>query len=341
MQSLVDDEPSQSVIRNGEIGSFQAVAENQLDAPIRIEPIPREINEQAVRLREAARQSFQSANQRLLRGATHSAKMYAMQTIRSIAAMQDAIHGGNRHTTQLQAALDAVRESRDFNGIFGTIDQSSLQRMVAVHKTVALKDQDLENLSAIEASEAYLAVARDNLVAASGGAQEASDALVIAGKVERALATMNNAHASAVAMTMQNAAVQIAPHSVFAHYELGVTLQEQGLAQQAAHSLKQSVSLRPTRRGYQKLLQVSRQCGDIDTVQSCLTALKSDHLQTDIPVQLISPERFAATHRLPPASYASGGKKSQATKLTSGKTKRVDDEPTRVSWRSIIPFGRK
>jgi hypothetical protein len=105
--------------------------------------------------------------------------------------------------------------------------------------------------------------------------------------------------------------------------------------------LQHSVTIRPTRRGYKKLLEVSRQCGDIDTVHSCLTALKSDHLQTDIPVQVVSPERFASTHRPAPASYASQRTKIKATNTGSAKSKQSDTEPTRISWRSIIPFGRK
>lgn len=337
----LSDEPTYSVTDESAIGSSKVVTDKQLEAPIRIKPNTVAINQRAVRLREAARQSFENANQRLMRGATHSAKMYAMQTLRSIAAMQDALVGGNLHTTQLQAALDAIRESRDFGGSFGTVDQIAMQRMVAVHRTLALKDRDLASLSAVEASEAYLAVAGENLVAAAAGAPKASDALVILGKVERVLATTNNAHAAAVAMTMQDAAVQIAPNSAFAHYELGVTLIEQGLIQDAAYSLQRGVALRPTRRGYQKLLQVSRQCGDIDTVQSCLVALKSDHLQTDIPVHLISPDRFAATHRPAPGSYAGGVRQIKTNTATAAKAKPDNHEPTRVSWRTIIPFGSK
>jgi hypothetical protein len=317
----------------------------QPEAAIRYQPSENPIspiaNAQAIRLRQAARQSLENANQRLARGATHSAKMYAMQALRSIVAMRDAVHGGNGHATQLNFAVDAIRESRDFNGTFGPIDQSALQRMVASHKTTALKDRELENLSAIEASEAYLNVASDTLFAAANGVREAAEALVILGKIERGLATMGNAHASAVAMTMQNAAVRITPNSSFAHYELGTTLMEQGLVQQAAQSLQHSVTIRPTRRGYKKLLEVSRQCGDIDTVHSCLTSLKSDHLQTDIPVQVVSPEQFASTHRPAPASYASHRTKTKSTNTGSAKSKQSDTEPTRISWRSIIPFGRK
>ncbi len=252
------------------------LADIQADAAIESEPsgpaFSPVANAQAIRLHEAARMSLRSAGQRLRHRATHSAKMYALETLRSIVAMQDAKQGGNTHAKMLDAALDAIRESRDFCGSFGAVDYKALQRMVAVHETPALKGRNLESLSAIEATEEYLNFAKQNLVVAAGGAREASDALVILGNVERETVALDNAYASAVAVMLQQTAVEIAPQSMTAHCELGITLSHQGLIDQAAASLKQSLSIQPTRRGYAELLEVSRRSGDIDTAHACVTA---------------------------------------------------------------------
>ncbi len=295
-------------------------------------------NEQSVRLRESARLSLRNAERRLRLKATYSAEMYARETLRSIVAMQDAKQGGNTHAKQLTAALNAIRESRDFGVRFGAIDGKVLTRMVSVHETTTLKNRDLENLSAIEASEAYLTFALENLVQAAEGAPEASDALVILGMVERDTASIDNAHAKAIAVTLQRAAVQIAPSSMIAHRELGTTLGRQGLVDQAADSLKYSLAIRPTRIAYQRLLEVASRSGDRDTAQSCVLALNDESLPIEFAVRTIAPKEFAATHRPSLASVQS--KKTEST-VARVNNESNGSQPVRVSFRSLLPFGRK
>lgn len=312
------------------------------EAPIRLESRQQANssidNAQMIRLHQSARQSLRNAQQRLRRRATHSARMYALETLRSIAAMQDAQQGGNRHGKKLDAALNAIRESRDFGNSFGAIDNKALKQMVAVHETPTLKDQHLDNVSSIEATEAYLNFAQENLVLATGRRREASDALVILGMVQRTTASMDNAHASAVAVTMQRAAVQIAPGNMIAHRELGTTLSRQGLVDQATRSLRRSLAIQPTRSGYQRLLELSRQSGDIDTVQVCLAALKNDNLPSEIPVRTVSPKRFAATHRPSPALIQ---RTKSETTVVKSSSESAGSKPVRVSFRSMLPFRRK
>ncbi len=121
----------------------------------------------SARLRELARESLRNSSHRMQRQATHSAKKYALEALRSIVAMRDAEAGGNQHAKQLDVALDAIRESDDFCGRFGVVDPIAMKRMVAVHETDVLKGRDLENVSSLEATETYLAVAKKNLIAAA------------------------------------------------------------------------------------------------------------------------------------------------------------------------------
>ncbi len=290
----------------------------------------------ATRLREIAQESLRISHHRLQRQATHSAKKYALEALRSIVSMRDAQVGGNHHAKQLEIAFDAIRESEDFCGRFGVIDQNALKRMVGVHETLALKDQDLENISSLEATESYLAVARSNLALAAGGAREASDALVLLGQIEKQMSRRGDTHAAAVAVTLQRAAIEIEPENAMGYRELGATLLQQGLVQQAAWALNKSVELRPTRAGYERLLEASRRLGDVDTARVCLASLEDPRMQDEIPFQQLTPEAFASTHRPNLASVEPAKAKPPTVE---GKPRQV--EASKVSFRSLFPFKRR
>lgn len=333
-------EPSQTRNSHASIDSRSSTAIETIQQQIDVATALRSpvANAQAVRLRESARLSLQKSQQRLERRATHTAKMYANESLRAVVAMQDAGQGGTDHARGLNQAMDAIRESQDFAVRFGVIDQASLARLVTVHKTPVLKGRNLEQVSAIEATESYLNFARFNLVQAAGYAREASDALTILGRVERETASPDNSHALAVAMTMQQAAVEIAPHSMLAHRELGITFSRQGLLELAAESLMHSLDIQPTRIGYERLLELSRRTGDVDTARSCVAALRSGRFPNEISVRTMSPELFATTHRPAPSSI----QRQQAESTGhDNRLKKADAEPVRLSLRSILPFGRK
>jgi tetratricopeptide (TPR) repeat protein len=278
------------------------------------------------------------AQQRLLRHAAHSAKLYASETLVSIVSMQDALEGGNANAKRLTTALDAIRESQDFADKFGALDTNAIERLVAVHETTQLKNVDVQGMSIIQAAESYLNFAEQNLVTAAGGAREASDALVILGMVERDNASPDDAHALAIAATLQRAAVRIEPHSMVAHRELGTTYLRQGLFEQAAASLRNSLAIKPTRIGYQRLLDVARRTQDHATAEACQFALQSDSLPSDIPVFTLSPTQFASTHR-PTAAAIQRNQAAAVVASSHEETNRT--EPARLSLLSKLPFGRK
>jgi hypothetical protein len=324
---------------DGQCLSFQPLAASANAKAARSEPQPpgSPSTIHATRLREIARESLRHCYHRLQRGATHSAKKFALDALRSVVAMRDAQSGGNENALYLERAFDAVRESEDFSGRFGIVDPNALQRMVAVHETTVLKEhEDLESLSALEAIEAYLAEAKRNFVHAAEGSREGSDALMLLGKIETRLASENSIHAAAVAVTLQRAAVEIEPRNAIGYRELGATLLAQGLADQAAWALHRSLEIDPTRTGFQRLLEASRRLGDIDTARMCLASLKNPRLKSEIPVRPLSPKAFAATHRPDPASMKPVAARPENTANPAQKT----DQP-RIGFRSFFPFGRK
>jgi hypothetical protein len=270
------------------------------------------------------------------RRATHSAKKYALEALRSIVAMRDAEVGGNQHAKELDVALDAIRESDDFCGRFGPIDQNALRRMVVVHETDVLKGQDLENMSALEATEEYLAVATKNLIAAAGGVREASDALVLLGQIEKQMSAPGDTHGAAVAVTLQRAAIDIAPTNGPGYRELGTTLLDQGLVKQAAWALNRSVEIQPTRSGYQGLLEASRRLGDVETARLCLASLQDPNIADEIPVKELSPDVFAATYKPNLSELKNAPAQTQQTGANAPEA-----EKTRISLRTLFPFGRR
>ncbi|MGB7328147.1 MAG: hypothetical protein WBD31_24945 [Rubripirellula sp.] len=294
----------------------------------------------ANRLREMAHQSLQDAKESLNRSATHSARKHATESLRMAVNMQDALEGGNQHAKFLDTALDAIRESDDFSGRFGLVDTRVLERMVSVHETKVLKNRDLSDVSAMRATEAYLSIAKDNLVAATGSSNDACDALVMLGIIEKQLHDGNGTHAGEVAMTLQRAAIEIAPTSAVAHRELGITLLEQGLVPQAAWALTQSVQLRPSREGYSRLLEASRRMGDANSSQKCLAALQDPSLPSGIPVKTLAPDAFAASYRPNPAAIQPTPTSTQTASPEANPTRPAKTE-TRVSTRSLFPFGRR
>jgi Tfp pilus assembly protein PilF len=249
------------------------------------------------RQRELARVSLQTAVHRLSRGATHSAKRSTIEALTRIVAMLDARGGPNSHAKHLATALDAIRESSDFAGTYGVVDQDSLVRMVAVHKTTVLKNQSLEKISSLQAIEEYLQVAHENLVAACESIVEASDALVLMGKIQLQMNERTDTQAAAVALTYHRAAVSVDPHNAIAHRELGKTLYGQGWIEQAAWSFSRSVELQPTIEHYRLLMQVAQKMGDMETVSQCETAINDPRLAAPLPIRHLDAKSFAATYK--------------------------------------------
>lgn len=287
------------------------------------------------RLRELAHAAAQNAKESLQRGATHSARRHATEALRLTVEMQDAATGNNEHARSLTTALDAIRESKDFCGQYGSVDARALSRMVAVHETSVLKDADLDTMSGLQATEAYLRVAKEALVQSAGGSNDACDALVMLGVIEKRMGGDNDPHASAVAMTMHRAAIEISDTNPVAYRELGNTFMSQGLYPQAAWSFDRSVSLRPSRSAYQNLLDASRKLGDSDTARRCLTALKDPSLPSGIAVKTLAPDAFAASYR--PNPSAMPARKASDTKPAP----KPQPEPTRVTNRSLFGFDRR
>lgn len=266
-------------------------------APGKQAPQPDSAMIHAAQLQEVAQGLLRDSFHSLRRDASYTARKKATAALRSVVAMRDATEGGNQHSRDLNAALTAIRESREFGAGIEAVDHEQLKRLVAVHKTVALKSKPLDNVSSVTALAAYLDYAREKLVSASGQRHEASYALQLLGQIEQRIAKPIDSHATSIALTYQRSAVEVDPRNSVAQWELARTYDSQGLLEYARAALTKSIEVSPSRSAYEQLMATARKMGDIDTVRICKTALNDSTLPSNLPVYQLEPAVFAATHR--------------------------------------------
>jgi tetratricopeptide (TPR) repeat protein len=256
--------------------------------------------------------------------------------MQAIVSMRDAQDGGNLHSQQLDHAFDAIRESKDFCGEFGNIDANALGRMVIVHETTALKQQDVTRISALEATESYLDFSREQLTLAAGGVREASQALLLLGQIELQMAKPADTHSTSVAVAVQQAAVESDPYFAVGYRVLGATLLSLGMAEEASNCLITSLQIQPTRLAYERLLDASRRLGDADTARICMASLQDPRMDEGDLVYSLTPSEFAATHRPAPASI------QPAQSAANREAVKAQAEPVaRISFGSLFPFSRR
>ncbi|KAA1260664.1 hypothetical protein LF1_32040 [Rubripirellula obstinata] len=293
----------------------------------------------AKRLRKLAQAALADSRSRLQRRATHTARKHALEALRLSIDIEDALAGGNQHVRDLRIAQNAIREAKDFEGVTTTVDWRSIQRMVAVHETEILKSQDLKTLSAVQATDAYLNLARTKLVSAAGHSALAAESMLLLGMIEKQVLSREDVHSGAVSLTYHGAATEIQPSNAEAHREYGRTLLEQGLVRQSILSLKQSVAIQPSRTGYHILLNASRRGGDYDLAQQCIRALDDPSLFNDTAVVQLPPSQFAASYR--PTPQTINAIPATSSPKPDVKDPEPDQEKTRISFRSFFPFGRR
>lgn len=258
-------------------------------------------------LAQSAVDQLRSAHFAARRGALHSAKESATQTLRIIASLRDSQTGDNLHTSQLNEAITAIRESTDFTGRYGPVDHAALHRLVEVHQTPALHGVNTSTLTAERAIEAYLNYARQRWVESTIGGPLAAEATMILANLESATLTpqsnsdltesRSRLHASELALMYRRAAVEIGPDNPQATAELGRNLLNRSMPAIAKELLLLSVQQKPTRQSVEDLMRAANESGDDQLAAECQQQLASTGLPSELPVQVMSPSQFAETHQ--------------------------------------------
>jgi hypothetical protein len=288
---------------------------------------------QSARLQEVAQRLLREANNSLRRKADFTARKKATAALRTAIAMRDAVAGDNQHSLDLESALDAIREARDFGVGASPADHAAMKRLVAVHKTAVLKDRDLSNVSPLGAMSSYLEFAQAKLVSAAGQLREASESLLLLSRVEKRSNGSLDPIASAITLTYQRAAAEIDPTNATALYEMGKSLDNAGMVDQARVALTRSIQMAPTCGGYQQLMETARKVGDIDTVKYCKDALADERLLPQPAVVRLEPEVFAGMHRpqAAPRKAAAVPAAPAATQQQNSKLQKASPEVSPMS----------
>jgi hypothetical protein len=172
-------------------------------------------------------------------------------------------HGHSQHVSalrQLQEARDAIREARDFSGVYGPLDGDAIRRMAISHQTDLLDDDSMVGLTATDASDRYLDHARVLLAPLARASVEAAHSLDLLAAVYLKRADAKTLP-SATALCLRRAAFQGQPDNASLASRLGMHLAELGLLEEARWALEQAMSLEPDPESLQTLVRVLQRSG--------------------------------------------------------------------------------
>jgi hypothetical protein len=210
---------------------------------------------------------------------------------------------GSAALKDLELAQNAIRESRDFGGKYGQLDSDAIQRIVLSHTTDVLKGQSLRNISAIEAADSYLNVARVHLARLAKVRVEAAQSLDLLAAIHLG---RNDAPRlpSQTALCLRRAALQGQPGNGSLAGRLGMHLAAIGLDKEAHWALQQAYATEPTEEIAQALDLVSHRANDraeaIRIVAQMQSRLPAGQEQKRGPVPTVlqlTPRQFASTSK--------------------------------------------
>lgn len=274
------------------------VSESILGQPFRgmsadqLQPLSESLT--AVQMLRQAQRLQREAEQLIARGAHYAARQTAAESLRAFAAASDLAQNSHNAKQQLDAALEAVRESGDFLGRYGTVDQAGLARMVGSHRTPLLKRIDTSDLSPVAAADLYLDFARDRFSRALAGNPDAARSLMVLGQAERQRDAGPTTANDSIALCCARAALAVSPEDATTHNELGYLALQVGLLDEARWALERGLSIRPSTEALQNLVETHRLAGNIETAQMLARQLPTNAGAPQLNVLHVSPEAFAS-----------------------------------------------
>ncbi len=251
----------------------------------------------ASRIEKQIEVGFKLAN----KGALYGARAEFRKAILAIAEALDARYGSTGHSQAFHDALQAMKEAADFASDT-TGGSGRVARIVATHQTPVLSQMPVTGVPALIAMQRYYSFAQQRLVASSGGAPVASNAMYAMGKLHMALADAENHdnQEAAKAMTFFQAALMVNSSNFAAANELGVMLVRLGHLREAREVLQHSARVRPMQETWKNLETVHHRLGEFPLAQQA--RLQWQRQPTSTPpaiagntgmVHWVSPEAFA------------------------------------------------
>lgn len=236
-------------------------------------------------------------------GAWSSAEASAWQSLRFAAESVDLAgreRGEQIETSclkNLQAAREAIREARDFSGVYGPLDGEAIKRMAISHQTDLLDGESMAGMTATDASDRYLDHARILLAPVARQSMEAAQTLDLLAAIFLRRADAKTLP-SATALCLRRAAMQGQPGNASLALRLGMHLADLGLLDEARWALEHSHSLEPDPVAANALVQVLRRSGNQQ---------EADRWLANTQNQLYGSSRLAAGSGEPGSSLSSSG----------------------------------
>jgi hypothetical protein len=212
--------------------------------------------------------------------------------------VQLGIHHRNA-TKRLQTARTAIREARDFSGIYGNADGEAISRMVVSHTTDVLKNIPCDSLSGNDASDRYLDAARVCLAGIASTSTEAARSMDLLAAIYLQQGDSKKLH-GATALCLRRAALQGQPNNASLASRLGMHLLDLGLINEASWALKHSLSLEKDQATTQAYIAALQRSGRQTEATQVLGSFQPDQRSNGtsgprIPtITELSPREFAA-----------------------------------------------
>ena len=304
---------------------------------------------------EVARRLLKQANREYRVGAWMSAESTAWEALRWSAEAIDLsdretaktrLGGRMSHATkQLKTARDAIREARDFSGVYGAIDEKAINRMALSHETNVLDNAETVGLTGMDAADRYLDEARVALAGIAARSVEAAQSMDLLAAIHLGQADAAKLP-SATALCLRRAALQGQPSNASLASRLGIHLAEVGLLDEATWVLEHSLSLEHDPATADALVAVFRRTGQREQAARLL-AVSQNRLQEQnanavprIPeITELSPDEFASISK--PVMNTSRSEPLKAMLASSRKDEGQTQPPiTQESAQSVLQENR-
>ena len=258
---------------------------------------------------EVSRRLIEQANREYQVGAWLSAESTAWEALRLAAEGIDlsdresakAQLGArvNHASESLQIARTAIREARDFGGVYGPIDAVAMKRMALSHTTDVLDHVATEGLTATDASDRYLDEARVALSGIATRSVEAAQSMDLLAAILMGQADARKLPSS-TALCLRRAALQGQPKNASLASRLGMHLADVGLLEEARWALEHSLAMEHDPMTAEALVAVLRRTGQSDRAAHMLASIQN-HAQAS----KLNQPRLPEITELTPAEFAS------------------------------------
>ena len=221
-------------------------------------------------------------------------------------------------TGRLQFARTAMREARDFSGVYGDPDGLVISRMAISHSTDVLDAMPCDTLTGSDAADRYLDAARVALAAIASRSAEAAQGMDLLAAIYLKQNESTKLH-GATALCLRRAALQGQPDNASLASRLGMHLLDVGLMEEARWALSHSLSIEEDNATTQAYIAVLQQTGRQLEAQRILAKLQpaqqSIVRKESVPaITELSPQDFVAISK--PVMPATAPRRSQVTPVS-------------------------